>query len=256
MAIRLAQFLAVSFLILLGWAATGLTEVPAGAQADAASIRRYSQEAEQAMAAKDLKAAAAALEKLARLTPDAPEVHANLGMIYYTEGRYTEAATAFQRAVQLNPKIPNGTLMLALCNAELENWEQARPALESAFRNPPSREIGRTIGIKLMETYSGLDQHLKALEVSEELIQRYPDDPEILYRASHLYGDRALETMTRLVDVAPQSPWKVMAFGEALEAQKHYDLAIIQYRKVVKADPDMPGVRLPVGTGPAPERCG
>jgi len=247
MAIRLARFLGVGSFVLLCCAATSLARDPSGAQADEASIRRYSQEAERAMAAKDLKAAAAALEKLVRLTPEAPEVHANLGMVYYTDGRYPEAATAFQRAVQLNPKIPNGTLMLALCNVELGNWEQARSTLESAFRNPPSKEIGRTIGIKLMETYSALDQHLKALEVSEELIQRYPDDAEILYRASHLYGDRALETMTRLAGVAPRSTWKVMAFGEALEAQKHYDLAIIQYRKVIMVDPDLPGAHYRLG---------
>src|SRR5262249_14315650 len=37
-----------------------------------------------------------------------------------------------------------------------------------------------------------------------------------------------------------RSSWKVMAFGEALEAQKRYNLAIIQYHKVIKADPDMP----------------
>ncbi len=247
MASKFARFLAVSFFLLLCSSATGLASSQAGTLADEASIRRYSREAEQAMAAKDLAAAAAALEKLAVLNPNAPEVHANLGMVYYTQGRYPEAATSFQRAVRLNPRISNGTLMLALCNAELGNWEQARPALESGFRNPPSREIARTIGIKLMETYSALNQHLKSLEICEELMHRYPDDPEILYRASHLYGDRALETMTRLVGVAPQSPWKILAFGEALEAQKHYDLAIIQYRKVINADPDMLGVHYRLG---------
>jgi tetratricopeptide (TPR) repeat protein len=247
MAIRFARFFAVSFLLFLCCADASLAGNPARAQADEASIRRYSQAAEKAMAAKDLKAAAAALEELTRLTPEAAEAYANLGMVYYTQGRFPEAASAFQRAVQLKPKISNGTLMLALCNVELGNWEQARSALESAFRNPPSKEIGRTVGIKLMETYSALDQHLKALEVSEELMQRYPDDPEVLYRASHLYGDRALETMTRLAGVAPRSIWKVMAFGEALEAQKHYDLAIIQYRKVIQADPDLPGAHYRLG---------
>jgi len=246
MPISFARFRVVRFFLLFS-SATVILAGGAGAQADEASIRRYSQEAQQAMAAKDLKAAAAALEKLSKLTPDSPEVFANLGMVYYTAGHYSEAATAFGRAVQLNPKIPNGTLMLALCNVELGNWAEARPALESAFRNPPSKQIGRTVGIKLMETYSALGQHLKALEASEELIERCPDDPEILYRASHLYGDRALETMTRLVSVAPGSTWKLMAFGEALEAQKHYDLAIIQYRKVIQADPDMPGAHYRLG---------
>ena len=216
-------------------------------QGDEASIRHYTQEADQAMAAKDLNAAANALEKLARLTPGVAEVHANLGMVYYTGRRYPQAAAAFQRAVQLNPGIANGRLMLALCDAEIGRWKRAQPELEAAFRNPPSLEIGRTVGLKLMQTDSSLDEPTKALEVSEEMLRRNPDDPEILYRASHLYGDRALETMTRLVAVAPNSPWKVMAFGEALEAQKRYDLAIIQYRKVIASDPEMPGVHYRLG---------
>ena len=220
---------------------------PAQAQRDEATIRRYTQEAEQGMASKDLNAAAAALEKLARLTPDAAEVRANLGMVYYTQSRYPEADAAFERAVRLNPGIANGRLMLALCDAELGRWKRAQPELEAAFRNPPSHEIGRTIGIKLMRTYSALDEPTKALAVTEEVLQRYPDDPEILYRASHLYGDRALETMTRLVAVAPSSPWKVMAFGEALEAQKRYDLAMIQYRKVIAVDPEIPGAYYRLG---------
>lgn len=243
MAIKPGALLMVGSLLFSCLVSMGL----AGVQADEAAIRRYSQEAGQAMAAKNLGAAAAALEKLATLTPDVAEVHANLGMVYYSQNRFTEAAQAFQRAVRLNPAIPNGALMLGLCDAELGHWERARPILESTFRNPPNPEIGRTVGIKLVEVYSSLNESFKALETSEELLERYPRDPEILYRASHLYGDRALQIMDRLVDVAPQSPWKLMAFAEALESLKHYDLAIIQYRKVIAADPGMPGVHYRLG---------
>jgi len=134
-----------------------------------------------------------------------------------------------------------------MCDAELGRSKEALPILEPAFRRPPNSEIGRSIGLKLMSAYLSLDQHLKALDVSEELLERYPNDPEILYRASHLYGDRALQTMMRLVDVAPESPWKRMAFAEALEAGKHYDLAITEYRKVIAANPSMLGVNFRLG---------
>ncbi len=225
----------------------GPVDSGAGKQANEAEIQRYSREAERAISAKDLDAAAAALKKLAALTPDVPEVHTNLGMVYYNQSRYTEAAEEFERAVKLKPAIAGGTLMVGLCDSELGRWEHARPLLEKAFLHPPNAEIGRTVGIKLMAAYTNLDQSFKALETSEELLKRFPSDPEILYRASHLYGDRALQTMNRLAEVAPQSPWKVMAFAEALEGQKHYDLAVIQYRKVIAADPSMPGVHYRLG---------
>jgi tetratricopeptide (TPR) repeat protein len=216
-------------------------------QADEAAISRYSREAQQALAARDLEAARVALEKLSHLTPNVPEVYANLGTVYYSEGRYSEAEESFQHALKLNPKIPSVTLMVGICDAELGHPEEAMPILEPAFRHPPNSEIGRTIGLELLGVYSSLGQHTKALEVIEELLGRYPNDPEILYRASHVYGDRALETTARLAAVAPDSPWKGMAFAEALEAQKHYDLAITEYQKVSASDAGIPNVHFRLG---------
>src|SRR5204862_2240348 len=200
-----------------------------------------------ALARKDLDAAGSALERLARLTPNVPEVYANLGTVYYTRGRYAQAAEALERELKLNPEIRNVPLILAICYAELGRAKEAVPILEPAFRRPPNKDIARTIGLALMSAYLSLDEHLKALEISEELVARYPNDPEMLYRASHLYGERALQTMVRLAEIAPESPWKRMAFAEALEAEKHYDLAIIEYRKVIEADPGMPGVDYRLG---------
>ena len=56
-----------------------------GQQADEATIRRYSQQAQAALAKQDAGAAVVALEELARLTPNNPEVFANLGVAYYTQ---------------------------------------------------------------------------------------------------------------------------------------------------------------------------
>jgi tetratricopeptide (TPR) repeat protein len=216
-------------------------------QADEAAISRYSREAQQALAARDLEAARVALEKHTHLTPNVPEVYANLGTVYYSEGRYSEADESFRRALKLNPKIPDVGLMVGICDAELGRPEEAMPVLEPAFRHPPNSEIGRTIGLELLGVYSSLGQHTKALEVIEELLTRYSNDPEILYRASHVYGDRALETTTRLAEVAPDSPWKRMAFAETLEAQKHYDLAITEYRKVIASNAGIPNVHFRLG---------
>jgi tetratricopeptide (TPR) repeat protein len=230
-------------LMLTSWCAPVLE----AGQAVEDAISRYSREAQQALAARDVEAARLALEKLTHLTPNVPEVYANLGTVYYSEGRYGEAEESFQRALKLNPKIPNVALMVGICDAELGRPEEAMPILEPAFRRPPNSEIGRTIGLELLGVYSSLGQHTKALEVIEELLARYPSDPEILYRASHVYGDRALETTTRLAEVAPDSPWKRMAFAEALEAQKHYDLAITEYQKVIASDAGIPNVHFRLG---------
>src|SRR5947199_5565784 len=139
---------------------------PARQLADEATIQGYSQQAEQALAAKDWNAAGSALEKLARLTPNVPEVYANLGTVYYTQGRYAQAAEALERALKLNPEIPNVPLILAICYAELGRAKEAVPILEPAFRRPPNKDIARTIGLALMSAYLSLEEHLKSFKMS------------------------------------------------------------------------------------------
>jgi tetratricopeptide (TPR) repeat protein len=219
----------------------------AAQQADDATVQSYSRAAEEALSRKDPDAAIAALEKLTHLTPNDPQVYANLGAVYYTQGRYPQAAKAYQTALRLDPNLPQVPLMLGMCDMELGQPKEAIPLLEAAFQNPPNDEVGRSIGLNLSSAYLSLNQQTKALEITGALLDRYPNDPEVLYRASHLYGDMALKTMTHLVDVAPDSIWKRMSFAEALEAEKKYDLAIIEYRKVIADEPDMPAVHYRLG---------
>ncbi|MGH9378716.1 MAG: tetratricopeptide repeat protein, partial [Terriglobia bacterium] len=230
-------------LLFLPWTSLSL----AGQQTNQSMIRRYSRQAEQALAEKNTDAAAAALEALARLTPDDPGVDANLGTVYYMQGRYEQAAVRFGSALKLDSQIPNVRPLLGICYAELGRPQEAIPILASAFQHPPNMGVGRLIGIELMGAYLSLDKNFEALEVSEELLKRYPNDPEILYRTGHMYGDRALQIMRRLVKVAPKSPWERMAFAEALEGEKRYALAIIEYRKVIATDAKMPDVHYRLG---------
>jgi len=222
------------------------TDVALGATEQGA-IQKYSQEAEQALARKDLAGAAAALEKLAGLTPDVAEAHANLGMVYYSQGRMMEATKAFQRALELNPKISNVGLMLGICYAEIGRHREAVPILEPAFQKPPDHTIGRLIGLELQRAYIGLRQYDKASIVADELLSQYPNDPEVIYHAARLHGDRALQLMIRLADVAPNSVWMLQARAEVHESQKHYDLAVKEYRRLLEKDPRLPGVHFRLG---------
>jgi len=215
--------------------------------AQEAQIQSYSRKADQALAAKDLDGAAAALQELARLTPNVPEVHANLGMVYYTQGRTTQAAESFQRALQLNPHIANAESMLGVCFAELGHNQQAVRILEPAFRHPPDKGMGRLVGLDLQKAYAGLGQYAEASNVFDELLSRYPDDPEILYFASRLYADRADHAMQQLVAIAPRSVWVAQAKAAVRESLKEYDLAIIEYRTALRINPRQPGVHYRLG---------
>jgi tetratricopeptide (TPR) repeat protein len=221
--------------------------VLAASQTDQAESARYSQEAEQALARKDLESARVALEKLSHLTPQVAEVFGNLGIVYYSEGRFTQAAEALESALRLNPKLPDAQLMLGICFAETGRNQEAVSILEPAFKSPPNPQVGRLMGLELHRAYALLGQNLRADATVEELLRRYPDDAEILYNASRFHTDRALKLSRRLFDVAPESVWMHLTLAQVHEAEKHYDVAIAEYRTALKMDPQLHGAHFDLG---------
>src|SRR3989454_4965641 len=217
---------------------------PQGNQAEVLSISKRAQEE---MAAKNWAAAVKSLEKLADLAPDVSEVQGNLGVAYYSDNRVSEAAKAFERALQLNPKMTRAETMLGLCYAELGENRQAVTILAAAFRRPADSQMGRLIGLDLQRAYAGSEQYDKAIAVADELLKRYPDDPEILFQSSRLHADRAYELMTQLMQAAPSSVWLHYATAEVHASLQRYDLAIVEYRNVLEMEPRMPGIHSRLG---------
>ena len=203
---------------------TGLRSQPADE-----GIQRYSADAEQAMAARDWAAAAKALQQLAKLAPAVPEVHANLGLAYYSQNRIVEAATEFEKALSLNARIAQASWMLGLCDAELGKNEAAIKLLEPAWSHPPDEQSGRLIGIDLLRAYSGSHAYGKAGMLGEELLRRYPKDPEVVYQVSRLHADRSYALMQQLVQTAPDSYWIHLASAqvhESLQPERRYRIGV------------------------------
>jgi tetratricopeptide (TPR) repeat protein len=213
-----------------------------------AEIRGLSVEAENAMAAKDLPAATAALEKLSNLTPNSAQVHANLGLVYYMQNRYSQAIGAFQKAAKIDSGLPNVNVMLGICLAETGRYSEAVKLLAPAFRSSaPKDPMGRVAGLNLLRACRALQDYAQADAVSAELLRRYPNDAEVLYNSSRLHGEQSLELILRLIKTAPNSPWVPLAFAQINEDQRQYDSAIAQYRQALKLDPRLPGAHLSLG---------
>jgi tetratricopeptide (TPR) repeat protein len=70
-------------------------------------------------------AAREALEELERLDAPDPRIYRWLGMLYHQEGAYPAAATAFERALALNPGHHTDLFNLATLYLELERYPQA-----------------------------------------------------------------------------------------------------------------------------------
>jgi tetratricopeptide (TPR) repeat protein len=216
-------------------------------QPDRAVIERYYQEAQRALAEKRLDVAVKAYESLTRVDPNTAENYAQLGLVRYMQGSFAAAVSAFRRALQLKPTLPQVDVLLAICLSELGHYAEAEPGLVKGFQHPPDAPTKRLVGLELLRSYSRRRELDKAAQIAIKLSQLYPDDPEVLYYAGRLYGDAAYQTMQRLSQVAPDSVWVHQAAGEAHEVQGHYELAIVEYQKVLALDAARPGIHFRLG---------
>src|SRR6059036_349774 len=78
----------------------------ASPQIDPGILERYFREGEKALAERRLDDAARAYQKLSELDPKTAEVHAKLGIIYYQLGGFHEAIPALRQALKLKPGLP------------------------------------------------------------------------------------------------------------------------------------------------------
>jgi tetratricopeptide (TPR) repeat protein len=210
-------------------------------------VEKYSEQGQRALAQANYAEAETAFEKLRELEPGVPEVHANLGVIYFQERKYEAAVSALRHALKLKPTLPKTASLLAMSLSELGRYSEALPGLDKGFRQSADSPTKRMCGLQLLRAYTGLGQDSKAVEVALELNRLYPKDPEILYHTGRIFGNFAFLNMQQLAQAAPASVWRHQAEAEAYESQGSNDAAISEYRQVLTADSQRPGIHYRLG---------
>jgi len=211
------------------------------------TIEKYSEQGQRALAQSNYAEAEEAFEKLRKLEPGVAEVHANLGVIYFQERKFEPAVSALRQALKLKPTLGKSATLLAMSLSELGRYREALPDLEKGFRQSTDPPTKRMCGLQLLRVYTGLRHDSKAVEVALELNRLYPNDPEVLYHTGRIFGNFAFLNMQQLAQVAPGSVWRHQAEAEAYESQGSNDAAISEYRQVLSADPQRPGVHYRIG---------
>jgi tetratricopeptide (TPR) repeat protein len=208
---------------------------------------RYWNEGEKDLAAGQYADAEKSYQKVVQLDPGAAEAHARLGVIYFQQKKFEQAASSLHQALKLKPSLPKLDTLLAMSLSELGQYDQALPGLEKGFRQSTDPPVKRMCGLQLERAYTGLGRDEKAVELALELNRLYPDDPEVLYHTGQLFGNFAFLTAKKLAEVAPNSIWRHQAAAEEWESQGSYELAIDEYRAVLTLDPRRPGIHYRLG---------
>jgi predicted Zn-dependent protease len=245
---RLLPFLLSAIMMSASFAEPGAGEPSAAGQpASNDHAAELADQARQAMAAGRFDAAETAYVELTKIEPNIAELYANLGAVYFQEGKLDPAIDALRHALRLKPSLTRIKTLLAICLAESGHSAEALPGLEVGFHASAEPPIKRQCGLELLRTYTVLHRDADAVETALALNKAYPDDPEILYETGRIYGNFTYLTMEKLRDKAPDSVWMLEAQAEARESEKQYDLALSSFESVLRLEPQRPGVHYRMG---------
>jgi tetratricopeptide (TPR) repeat protein len=204
-----------------------------------AEARSLFEEAQAAKARGDLGMAEKKYLEVIRLVPDHATAYHNLGITYFTERKYEDAAAALQKAVKLSPQLAPAHIMLGLSYYELYQPQKAIDSFRTAIRlNPRDRNALLYLGKSQLQThdYGG------AAGTLESLAKLEPDDPDVLYNLSIAYMKLMLGSVTRLSRAAPDSPQLWLLLAQEAEARGDNQSAAANLQHALRVNPHGVGI--------------
>src|ERR1700749_1804312 len=139
------------------------------------------------------------------------------------------------------PGAPGASATHALALAQSGHCAEALPLLKKANAATTDKETKRRIGQAGVKCAMTTDQRATAVEFLNTLSREFPHDPQVLYLATHVYGDLSLRASQELAATAPHSREAMQMQAEALEEQGKWDQARGEYEEILKQDPKAVG---------------
>ncbi len=195
----------------------------------------------------DYQRAIDAYQKLAKLVPNVPEIHADLATAYYSAGRLDEAAAEARTALKAKPTLTTSRYVLETSLAESGHCPDTISDIEKDYPRAGVGPLKLALGIDGFRCSMGGGETDRALEFARWLNHDYPDNPEVLYLSAHFYSDLSDDASQRLLAKAPGSSQAHQMSAEVLEMQGKTKDAIDEYRKVLAMNPRVPGIHFEIG---------
>jgi tetratricopeptide (TPR) repeat protein len=207
---------------------------------------RLFKEAQEARSQGNLALAEQKYQKVTRLAPNLARAYHNLGIVYFMERKYADAATALDRAVAIEPRLPGAQAMRGLCYYELYQPQKAIPAFQAAVRiNPADKHALLYLGKSQIQAHN----YRAAANTLEKLAEEPPSaDPDVFYNLSLAYIKLMLESVRRLGQVAPASYQFWLLLAQDGEARGDEQAAIRNYQQALRVKPDAVGVHYGLGS--------
>jgi tetratricopeptide (TPR) repeat protein len=131
--------------------------------------------------------------------------------------------------------------------AESGQCDEALPILKKAIRQTLDRNLKKRVGLDGIHCAMTHDVPYDSLDFLDVLGRDFPNDPEVLYAATHAYSDLSIHASHELMREAPFSYQVHQLNAETLESQGKWDEAAAEYRKILQINPLVPGIHARLG---------
>ena len=204
-------------------------------------VRADLQRAQEALKVNDPDTAIREYRAALQLDPTNIDAIANLGVIAFLQGQYAEAAEDFRQAVKLQPELWKIQALLGMCEKRLGHLASARSWLEKSFPHIEEPKVKTQAGLELAELNYQVGELGQSAEVINTLRQLDPKNLDVLYSAYRTYSDLAGSALNAIALLAPDCARMHLIIAEHLINEGDRDGAIVQYKKVLQLDPQLPG---------------
>jgi tetratricopeptide (TPR) repeat protein len=153
----------------------------------------------------------------------------------------------FQTHAQASKPAPTTSAQQAIDLAASGHCKEALPPLKHTLPQLTDKIIRYHAEMALLRCAMSLDQDQTAVDALLTLRHDSPDDPEVLYIATHYFSELGTRAAERLQTAAPSSYQAQKLQAEALESQGKNDEAAAIYNKILEAFPKTPGIHYRLG---------
>ena len=156
------------------------------------------------------------------------------------------AFTAWAQAPKKTPVLA-ADAQHAVALAESGHCNEALPLLKRAIRQTGDHDLKKRIGLDGLHCAMTRDVPYDSLDFLAVLTHDFPNDPDVLYAATHAFSDLSMKTSQDLARDAPFSFQVHELNAEALEIQGKWPEAAAEYRRILDINPLLPGVHARLG---------
>ena len=231
-------------LVLLLLPALPLLSQGAGSQDQAA---QHSRQAQQYLAQHRPDLAIPEFKALVALNPKNLDAQANLGVLLFFQGDYSQAEPHLRAALDMQPTLTKIQALLGIAEKRTGQTAAASTDLEASFAAVTDPKLKIQIGMELVEMYTASRDLEKASVVVAVMRQTDPLNPAVLYAAYRIHSDLASEAMLSMALVAPDSAQMHQVMAHEETKQGNTAAARLQFQKAAEIDPKLPGIHFELG---------